>query len=161
MRSQILAAAAFATLVAAMPAFAQTSPGRSAADHARDRAAATRDQFARDVSEFRRMSAKERAAHAAAYRQATEPHRLNALQIAERAKTGPLPPDAGARIRQAFEADLNAWRDAFHIGGREWKAMREQWLVDANALTGEQWALQRANWFTARDAWIAQRLQGQ
>jgi hypothetical protein len=39
--------------------------------------------------------------------------------------------------------------------------MREQWLVDANALTGEQWALRRANWFTARDAWIAQRLQGQ
>jgi len=163
MRTRLVITFIVLNAATAMPAFSQaapTNPGRSVGEHMRDMRNATREEFARDVSQFRRMSAADRTKVADAYRKLTEPHRLNALQIAETARSGTeLPPNAGPRIRAALEADLNAWHDAFYVDRRDWKAMHDRWLVDADKLTGQQWAQQRADWFAARDVWIAQWLQ--
>ncbi len=91
-----------------------------------------------------------------AYLAASERHRAQALAIAQLARCGAtLPRGAAQRIREALRFDLVTWRDAFQVGGPEWEATREAWLVERQTLTAVQWADRRAAWFRERDAWIA------
>src|SRR5690349_7483699 len=123
MRQKTFASIGCAVVMTAMPANAQSNPGRSAAEHRSDMANATRSQEAQLIAEFQRMDKQDLAKFAAAYRAETEPHRRNALDIVERAHAGPLPANAGERIRAALEADLDAWHKAFQVRDKEWKAM--------------------------------------
>jgi len=91
------------------------------------------------------------SARAAARR---EQARAQAATLA--AGTPPASITAG-EIRDALDEDLKAWRDEFDVGRREWQAMRATWLVPEASLDAGGWAAHRLDWFTARDAWIAQR----
>jgi hypothetical protein len=83
--------------------------------------------------------------------------RALAQQYAQAARAGRrLPANADRKIRDALKDDIDEWRDQFRVGRTEWHDMRAQWIVDRKSLTPEQWAQRRADWFAARDTWIAQ-----
>lgn len=111
--------------------------------------ASQRGQFGRDFAEQQRLQAQQ-------YRAQAEQRRAEALAYAQAARSGrPLPANAAGKIRSALKADIDAWREAFDVGRRDWQAMRDQWLVDRESLTAQQWAERRLDWFAVRDAWIA------
>jgi hypothetical protein len=158
MRSCILAFVGLAFGGAAFPALAQ-DPSQAARQQTARRGAEDQWQLHRNLTDFRWISGAELTKRVAAYRKETELHRLNALQIAEQAATNPLPVGTGPRIREALQADLDFWRNELQVSQRDYDLMRKQWLVPAASLTDQQWAMQRANWFKARDAWLDQRVQ--
>lgn len=122
--------------------------GAGAADYAHG-IASQQGQFGRDFAAQQKLTADQ-------YRVQAAQHRADALALAQAARSGAhIPASAAGRIRAALKADIQAWRDEFTVGRKDWQAMRDQWLVDRNSLTPQLWALQRANWFAARDAWIA------
>lgn len=90
------------------------------------------------------------------YRARADEHRANALKLAEMARNGAtFPPNAAEKLRAALAADLEAWREEFEIGRKEWHEARDRWLAGRETMTAEQLAVLRAEWFAARDAWIA------
>jgi len=92
----------------------------------------------------------------AQYQRTTALSRREAKDAAARVKAGLVPPDSEAgRIRGKLRRDLAVWRDQFEVSGKAYRAMRQRWLVDTDRLTAAQWAQQRADWFDARDAWVA------
>jgi hypothetical protein len=69
---------------------------------------------------------------------------------------GPILLSAG-QIRAQLAQDMEDWRTAFKINRTEYEGLRDQILVEENALTARQWADRRAQWFELRDEWIAQQ----
>jgi hypothetical protein len=131
--------------------------GPGISDYARGTIASSQGQFGRDFAAQQRADAMVRVQE---YRQRAEQRKADALARAAAARAGaPMTAADAARSRDALKADMEAWREAFAIGRRDWQAQRDQWLLDRTSLTPQQWALQRANWFAARDAWIAQQMQ--
>lgn len=128
-------------------------------EHFQQQTSSQQQTLHNDARDFHDLSGAGLAKVIAAYRKATDLHRQNALQIAEQARTNPLPPGSGARIRDALDADLTLWYNSVPVSKRDWDAMRKQWLVPVASLSDQQWAQQRAGWFTARDAWLDKRLQ--
>jgi hypothetical protein len=145
-------------LLPAAPAWAQ-DPAAAAAQQHREQVASQQQMLHNDARDFRDMSGGALAQAMADYRKQTEPHRQNALQVAALARDNSLPPGSGARIRDALESDLTFWRNSLPVNARDWNAMNKQWLVPVSSLTDQQWAQQRAAWFSARDAWLDKRLQ--
>lgn len=97
-----------------------------------------------------------RLAEMQAYRDNLRVRREQAEQYAAAARSGvPLPADAAGTLRKELEADIAQWRAEFRVGRGEEQAMRAQWLVARDSLTAVQWAQRRADWWAARDAWIA------
>jgi hypothetical protein len=70
-----------------------------------------------------------------------------------------LPADAARTLRDELRADMEAWRATFGVGRQEWQSLRDQWILERDALTAEQWAQRRLDWFVFRDAWIARQRQ--
>lgn len=70
---------------------------------------------------------------------------------------GPITLTAG-EIRAQLVQDMEEWRTAFKIKKAEYEGLRDQIIVDENALTARQWADRRAQWFELRDEWIAQQV---
>ena len=131
--------------------------GPAISDYARGTIASSQGQVGRDFAAQQRADAMARVQD---YRARAEQRKADALARAAAARAGsPMTAADAARNRDALKADMEAWREAFNIGRRDWQAQRDQWLVDRTSLTPQQWALQRANWFAARDAWIAQQMQ--
>lgn len=125
-----------------------------------------RGQFGRDFAEEQRgihqpeLTGPERAEiqrqRAAQYYENAQIRREQAQQYSSAMHHGAqLPRNAAATLRNELKADMESWRDTFTVGRAEWQAMRDQWLVDRDSLTAEQWAQRRLDWFAARDAWIA------
>jgi len=110
--------------------------------------ASQRGQFGRDFAAQRQLTAQQ-------YQQQAAQHRADAMVLAQAARAGRVPANAGPRIREALKQDIDAWRDQFQVDRRSWQAMRAQWLSARGTMTAQDWAIQRANWFAARDAWIA------
>jgi hypothetical protein len=158
MRIRYLAALGWAFVVPAAPAFAQDAAAAVAREHGYEMRS-QQEALHSDSVDFWSLTGGEVAKRVADYRKATEAFRLNALQVAEQARNSPLPAGTGARIRDALEADLILWHNSLPVDARDWDAMRKQWLVPVGSLTDQQWALQRAAWFGARDAWIDKRVQ--
>lgn len=118
--------------------------------------ASQKGQFGRDFAARQKMSAEERRAMAAEYQAQAQQRRADAMVWAQAARSGQqLPANASRDIRAAMKADMEAWREAFNVGRTDWQAMRDQWLVDRDTLTPQEWAQRRVDWFAARDAWIA------
>ena len=118
--------------------------------------AAQRGEFGRTFAEQQRMNADQHRLQAQQYQALAQQRRADAMATAQAARRGArLTDEDGNRIRSALKQDMEAWREAFRIGRSDWQAMRDQWLVDRETLTPQQWAEQRAAWFAARDAWIA------
>jgi hypothetical protein len=93
---------------------------------------------------------------ALAYQENLRVRRRQAEQYAAAARSGvPLPADAAETLRKELEADIAQWRAEFRVSRGEEQAMRDRWLVARDSLAAEQWAQHRADWWTARDAWIA------
>jgi len=84
-----------------------------------------------------------------------EERKGDAHHLAGIAKHAEVPPEYAAKLREALDGDMQLWREEYHPSGADWKIMHKQWLVDAKSLTAGQWAQQRADWYDARDAWIA------
>ena len=104
--------------------------------------------FGRDIVDMR--------GSADSYLQEDNLHRAVAIALADRARKGEaLTSNASERIRTALEVDLRAWRNYFQVSNTEWKVTQSLWLGEVNSLTAAQWAERRADWFTARDAWLA------
>jgi len=162
-------------VVVASPSFAQgrsgggngngppmSPPGQMGGAGSSDRAgdiAGQRGDFGRQFGQEQRMTAAQRAEQTRMnvnnYRGQSEQRRAQALQYAQAARgNADLPAKASKEIRSALKSDMESWRETFQVDRKEWQAMRDQWLVDRDTLTPQQWAEQRANWFAARDAWI-------
>lgn len=132
-----------------------TGGGRGTADYARGNIASERGAFGRSLADQQQARAMERVQ---TYRQRAEARRAEALAMAAAARAGrPVPVDA-ARIRQALEEDMKAWRDAFRIGRSEWQEQRQQWLDSRGEMSAAEWALMRERWFALRDEWIARQI---
>lgn len=157
MRFRYPAAVALLAVLPAAPACAQDLGGAIAQQY-HEQMSPQQQMLHNDARDFRDLSGAELANAIADYRRQTEPHRQNALQIATLASANTLPPGSGARIRDALESDLTLWRTSLPVSRRDWDAMTKQWLVPVSSLTDQQWAQQRAAWFTARDAWLDKRL---
>lgn len=125
-----------------------------------------RGQFGRDFAQEQRgihqpeLSGPERAEiqrqRAAQYYENAQIRREQAQQYSTAMRNGAqLPSNAAKTLRDELKADMESWRDTFSVGRQEWQAMRDQWLVDRESLTAEQWAQRRLDWFAARDAWVA------
>ena len=158
MRTHYLALVGLAFIVPAVPAFAQDAASAVAAQRS-DMIRSDQTTLHTDTVDYWQTHGGEVTRLVANYRKQTEPHRLNALQIAEQAKTATFPAGTGARIRDALDSDLTLMYNSLPVSKAEWDSMRKQWLVPVGNLTDQQWAAQRAAWFTARDAWIDKRLQ--
>ena len=131
--------------------------GPAISDYARGSIASSQGQFGRDFAGQQRADSIARVQE---YRAGAEQRKADAMARAAAARAGaPMTAADAARTRDALKADMEAWREAFNIGRKDWQAQRDQWLLDRTSLTPQQWALQRANWFAARDAWIAQQMQ--
>ena len=90
------------------------------------------------------------------YRRTTALSRREAKQAAEKVRAGAALPDSEAtRIRGKLRSDLAIWRDQFQVSAKAYGRMRDHWLPDTDRLSAAQWAQQRADWFDARDAWVA------
>jgi hypothetical protein len=84
--------------------------------------------------------------------------RAEALAMRETALAGgPITLSAG-EIREQLAQDMEDWRKAFKINKAEYEGLRDQIIVEENALTANQWADRRAQWFELRDEWIAQEV---
>ena len=87
-----------------------------------------------------------------------EERKGDALKLAEQVKKGAVvPAEYAPKLREAIDGDLTLWREQFGVSSREYKAMRKEWLADKPARTASEWAVRRADWFAARDAWIASK----
>ena len=137
-------------------------PGRSAdpMGGARD-IASQRGEFGREFGAQQRQSQAQQAnairEKLDKYASSTKGSRDEAIARRDALKSGTRPGLSSAELREAFKDDMEEWRDAFRIGRADWQAQRDQWLVDAETLTPEQWTQRRADWFDMRDAWIAQQ----
>lgn len=158
MRTRVFAAIVCGSLLPAAAATAQDI-GAAVAQQRADMARSDQTTLHNDARDYRDLSSGQLTKIFAKYRNETEPHRQNALQIAEQARTSALPPGSGAKIRDALDADLTLWYNSVPVTKGEWDAMRTQWLVPAESLTDQQWAQRRADWFTARDAWMNKRME--
>jgi len=106
-------------------------------------------QFGRDFAAQQHLSPDQ-------YRVMAAQHRRDALALAQAARSGAnIPASAGPRIRLALQQDMEAWREQFSVGRKDWQAMRDQWLADRGNMTAAEWAQRRADWFASRDAWVA------
>lgn len=158
MRTRFLAAIVCGSLLPAVPALAQDL-GASMMQQYREQMRPQQDTLHNDARDYRDLSSAQLTKIFADYWKETEPHRQNALQIAEQARTSALPPGSGARIREALDADLTLWYNSLPVSKSDGDTMRNQWLVPAESLTDQQWAQRRADWFTARDAWMNKRME--
>lgn len=87
-----------------------------------------------------------------------EERKSDALKLAEQVKKGAVvPAEYAAKLREAIDGDLTLWREQFGVSSSEYKAMRKEWLAEKPARTANEWAVRRADWFAARDAWIASK----
>ena len=87
----------------------------------------------------------------------TAGRKAEALSMREAALAGsPITLTAG-EIRAQLAQDMEDWRDAFRIKKAEYEGLRDQIIVEENALTARQWADRRAQWFELRDEWLAQQ----
>ena len=68
----------------------------------------------------------------------------------------PLTDRDRGKIRGAISADLIAWRKQYDPSRADYRAMREHWLVEENALSPEGWAKQRVDWLRAQQQWIGE-----
>lgn len=133
----------------------QMGMGSGTADYARGNIADQRGQFGRDFADRQRDQAMQRVEQ---YSSRADVRRAEALAMADAARAGrPIRADA-ANVRRAFEQDLKAWRDAFRIDRTGWQQQRQQWLDSRGDMSAAEWAVLRANWFAARDAWIQQQV---
>jgi hypothetical protein len=123
--------------------------------------ASQRGQFGRDFAEQQKMNRAEQAQmmreRVEDYSAKSAERRAEALARRDATKAGANPGLSSKELRAEFKADMEAWREAFRVGRKDWQDQRDQWLVDADSLTPEQWAERRAAWFEARDAWIARQ----
>ena len=76
------------------------------------------------------------------------------LAQAEAMLAKPLTERDRGKIRSALQADLIAWRKQYDPRRADYRAIREQYLVDENALSPEAWAKQRIAWLRAQHEWI-------
>ena len=85
-------------------------------------------------------------------------HRKVAEALAGAARAGAVIPLAAKdRIRIALTEDIAAWRAEFSPPRKEWEDMRNKWLSATDATTARDWVLRRADWFVARDVWVAKQ----
>ena len=83
--------------------------------------------------------------------------RAEAVALAERVKGGAVVPAAlVAKVRDALAGDIDLWRHGYQVGEKQGRAMREQWLRPADALTPADWVLWRAAWFDQLDKWVVE-----
>lgn len=87
-----------------------------------------------------------------------EERKGDALKLAEQVRKGAVvPAEYAPKLREAIDGDLTLWREQFGVPGGEYRAMRREWLAEKPARTASEWAVRRADWFAARDAWIASK----
>lgn len=111
--------------------------------------------YGRSLAEQQQARALERVAE---YRARAEARKAEALAMAAAARAGhPIAADAET-IRNALRQDMEAWRNAFRISRNDFHAERQRWLELRGTMSARDWALLRAQWFAARDAWISQHL---
>jgi hypothetical protein len=67
-------------------------------------------------------------------------------------------PVSSSEIRAQLQQDMEDWRKTFKIDKAQFEGLRDQIVVEADALTPAQWADRRAQWFELRDEWIAQEM---
>ena len=150
-----------AALVAASAALAQQGPGSGARARPGRPLVDIRNDFAQEFRRNERTLAEQLstltpAQRAGAYLDLSKRHRAQAQAMARLAQCGAaFPARAAARIREALQFDLHAWRVAYQVSGPDWQSVRDAWLVERRTLTAAQWAERRALWFRERDAWIA------
>jgi hypothetical protein len=65
-----------------------------------------------------------------------------------------LSPKDSGRIRNLMREDFFAWSKQYDLPQAGYRAERDRWLVDADALTPEQWAKHRLEWLEAERDWI-------
>jgi hypothetical protein len=83
--------------------------------------------------------------------------RTEALAMRDAALAGGPILLSAAQIREQLAQDMEDWRKTFKIDKAEYEGLRDQILVEENALNARQWADRRAQWFELRDEWIAQQ----
>lgn len=57
-------------------------------------------------------------------------------------------------IRNLMREDFDAWGKRYDLVPSALKTERDHWLVDAQALTPNAWALQRLKWLEAQRDWV-------
>ena len=83
--------------------------------------------------------------------------RAEAFALRDAARAGQPVGMSRKEIRAELKEDMEAWKETFGIDRKAWQDLRDQLLVSEEDLTPEQWAARRAEWFEARDAWIARQ----
>lgn len=58
------------------------------------------------------------------------------------------------QIRNLMREDFIAWNKQFDLLPSAYRAERDRWLVDPNALTAKDWSQQRLKWLQAQRDWI-------
>jgi hypothetical protein len=84
--------------------------------------------------------------------------RSQAMSLRQDALAGNPIPVSSTEIRAQLQQDMEDWRKAFKIDKAQFEGLRDQIVVEADALTPAQWADRRAQWFELRDEWIAQEM---
>jgi len=134
------------------------SDPRSAAGEVAD----SHGAFGREHAEQRQLTQAEQAQllsdRADELRNQSAKRRADAFALRDKMRAGHGSSMSAKDIRQALRQDMEDWRDAFRISREDWQGQRDQWLVDRESLTPEQWAERRAMWFEARDSWIADQV---
>ena len=160
-----------AALVLASPSVAHAQagapagpPGGFSGERAETGASAGTLDYMHDLEKFASEGsgspeAKSFASRAAAFLSASSERRKEAFALGMAAQRGERVDVPAGTLRKELETDLIAWRDAFQIQRREYRAIHDKMLGGGGDLTPAQWALRRAGWFQARDQWVEQRKQ--
>jgi hypothetical protein len=81
-----------------------------------------------------------------------------ARKLVDEVRRGRVLTDSDTRhIRAMMREDFIAWNKQYDLLPSAYRAERDRWLVDAPALSADDWAKQRLNWLNAQRDWILAR----
>ena len=169
MSTKWIAAVAVAAMWAG-PASAQLGvagePAQSNSSGLNDNPAANPDKlnYNQDLEKFAFEKSGSKKADLFQERQAqflslTGDRRKEAMAVGIAARKGQPIAATAEELSAALEQDLADWRDSFRIPKRDWKAIRDQMMDGAAALSPSDLAQRRASWVQASDKWIAEQRQ--
>jgi len=82
----------------------------------------------------------------------------DAQKLVDEVSRGRMLTDSDTRhIRDLMREDFIAWNKRFDLLPSAYRKERDRWLVDASALTPNEWAEQRLKWLNVQRDWVLAR----
>jgi len=79
----------------------------------------------------------------------------DAQRLIDQASKGKILTDKDSgHIRNLMREDFVAWKKQYDLPPGPYRAERDKWIVEADALSPEQWAKHRLEWLQAERDWI-------